>query len=192
MALVFPNTPANYKAFFEELATTHKLIRHNENPNRQNFCMISIKSGISGFADNDIRAFLDKARTKTSAKSTESESSCQMIVEMMDTSHSADQLKVGSKGVVGSFSILTHPKEKSIAENDSLRDTCYQVGMDIVAAMRNFFSANYSKGKILAIETEPIRVNSNVGWRFDFEFVAYASVCYDSTKFDNLTITELP
>lgn len=192
MALVFPNTPATYKAFFEEFATTHKLIRHNENPNRQNFCVISINSSISGWSDNDIRAFLNKARTKTEAKSTEAEVSCQMILEEMIPSHNADQLKIGSKTIVGSFSIISAPKDKSTSSIDESRNNCYQVGMDIVAAMRKFFTANYLKGRILGIESESIRIGDNIGWRWDFQYDAYASVCFDATKFDNLTITELP
>jgi hypothetical protein len=191
MALVFPNTPATYKAFFEEFARTHKSIKHDDNPNRQNFCLVSIRNSISGYADNDIRAFLNKARSRTSAKQTEAESSCQMILEQMDISHNSQQLKVGSKEIVGSFAIITKPKSQSIADIDDARNECYEVGTDIVAAVKKFFEVNYSKGKLLSVESESIRIGENVGWRFDFAYEAYASLCYSASNFDNLTIAEL-
>jgi len=190
MSLVFPNNPENYKLLFEELATKHVNIRHAETPDRENFCLINFNSGLKGFSDTDIRNFLNKKK-KTNSKNTENSIECQMIVIRMETSSNGALLKSNQKVASGSFAILSNPVDQKASSIDDAYNNCYNVANDCYSAIKKLFAENPILGTLEELETEAIRVDANVGYRFDFSWKIYSAMCYNESRFNNLTIEEI-
>jgi len=190
MALVFPDTAENYKAFFEELAKTHKSIRHLEDPGRDNFCLVSVGTSVPGLSSDDVRAYLKKINGGRALMKA-SEENCQMVLIQMDTEATSEQFKMNMHSTFASFLILTRPKRESIADRDEAAAACYRVGRELLSAIKHFFNTNALKGRITKMDEESARIDSYVGWRFDLEYDVYGSLCYNADNFTNLTITEL-
>lgn len=194
MALVFPDTPANYKAFFKELAEKHQSIRHLEDPSRNNFTVVSLDSLIKGLSDADLRAFLDKTRSGSKAKQTIEGSNCAMILFQKGGEKDNAMIKVNMGLQFASYLILTKPKDKTEQFIDEAYNTANRVGEDIMSAVLHFFKLNYLKGKILTTEDEAARVNDYVGWRWSFTYQLNSVNCYNEevqSNFKDLTIEEL-
>lgn len=194
MALVFPDTPANYKAFFQELAQKHKSIKHLENPGRNNFTVVSIDSLIKGLSDSDLRAFLNKTRSSTKAKQKIESSNCLMILVQKGSEKDKDLIKINRSIQFASFLILTKPLDSKEESIDQAYDIANRVGEDIMSAVIQFFKLNYLKGTIISSEDEAARVNDYVGWRWSFSYQLTSVNCYNTdvqSNFDDLTIESL-
>jgi hypothetical protein len=191
MALVFPKTPSTYKQFFKEFADKHVNIR-NDDKVRCNFSIISLESYMKGFSDNDVKEFFDKLRTGAKLTQKPTENNCAMALIQMDGDTDRAQFKTSQRTINASFAILTTPKSKTWDDRDAAVDICYSTGMDIMGAVKEFFAVNYTKGIILEISDEGIRIPAMdlVGWRFDIEYQVLSGYCFKPGKFNGLTINE--
>jgi len=194
MALVVPNSPANYKAFFKELAEKHINIRHDEENKRKNFTVISLQTAVKGFSDDNIKAFSQSLRTTASKKQTEEENNCIMVLMELSGDADADVIKANRKEFTGSFFILSVPKDDKAETADEVKEICYQTGKDVLAVFVKFFTTNYLHGKVMAATDESTTIhNHNLhGWRFDFEFYTTNAYCYSDENFDELEIPSIP
>lgn len=192
MALVFPRTPATYRAFFKEFADRHKYINNNDKT-RQNFSVISFETAASGLADNDVRDFLNKLRSGAKLKQTANETSCAMILIEMDGDSNEGEVRMNMRRVNASFAIVTKPQDKSPEKRDEAKDICYATGLSIVHQIKDFFLKNIMLGKIYSINDESIRIVADdlIGWRFDITYLVMRDAYTDGSLFDGLVVEEL-
>lgn len=186
MALIVPNSPGNYKEFFETLAMAHNNIRHN-GTDRVNFTVVSLQSAMKGFSDDEVRPFLNSLKHKAAKKQTDDEDNCIMVLVEQNGEADDALIKIGRKEFVGSFCILMTPKDVLNATNiDEVKEICYQTGSDILAVVHNFFSKNYQWGKLTGETDEAIHINAHnlVGWRFDIAYYTNNSYCLTSSNFE--------
>jgi len=194
MALVVPNSPANYKTFFKELAEKHINIRHDEENKRKNFTIISLQTAMKGFSDDNIKAFSQTLRTTAAKKQTESENNCIMVLVELNGEADEDKLRINKKEFTGSFFILTVPMDDKAETVDEVKEICYQTGKDCLAVFKAFFDKNQVHGKFTATTDESTTIhNHNLhGWRFDFGYYTNNAYCFSEENFDELEIPAIP
>lgn len=189
--MLIPNTPENYKANLKELAEKHIHIRSND-VDRQNFCVVSVINKIPNLSDHDLRSFLDKQRTKAKAKTTELETNLLMIAFELEGDADADMIRAGRKVFTGSFALVSKPDEKKAEDRETVKNICYEAGMDIMGALYKFFKQNAHLIQLQETMDESIRiVPEYVGWRFDFTYSVMNGYCYHDNKFENLIINTI-
>ncbi len=192
MALVFPRTPASYRAFFKEFADRHIYI--NNNDRRQNFYEVTLGSAMRGFTDIDVNDFFSKLRTSAKVAITQNETNCGMILIEMDGDSDEGQARMNMRMVNASFAIVTIPQNKADQEaKTAAKDICYETGLDIVFAIKDFFIQNYMLGKIMQINDECIgKISDNmVGWRFDITYLVMRDSKVRPNMFEGLVVEEL-
>lgn len=190
MNLPFPNDAASFRSFFETLAITHKSIRHKATPERENFCVVQLGTSVPGLTNDDVREFLKKVNN-TRAKMEKSEDNCQMVVIAPNFDAGESEIKVNQAQTSCSFLIISKPYETGTIANAEANAKCHIVGREIMSAIKKFFALNIQKGKLIELSEESSLVNDYTGWRFDMVWRVENILCYDATKFNDLTLAEL-
>lgn len=189
MALTTPKTPAAYKAFFKELAEKHVNIRHDDDT-RKNFTVVSLQTAMKGFSDDDIKAFLDSLRSKAASKQNDTENNSLMVLIELNGETNADEIKAGRKNLTGSIAILMRPEQNTADNKDQVKDICYQTGTDCVNVLIQYFKNNPTEGKVTEVTDESLYIAGKnlYGWRFDFSYYVTVPFCFNTLKFEDLTI----
>ena len=193
MALVVPNSPANYKAFFKELAEKHIYIRHDDDT-RKNFTVISLQTAVKGFSDDNIKAFSQSLRSLAAKKQKTAENNCIMVLVELNGESKEELIKLNKKEFVGSFFILTVPMDDKAETVDEVKEICYQTGKDILAVFKSFFDKNFVHGKLTESTDESTTIHGHNlhGWRFDIGYYTNNAYCYSEENFDELEIPTIP
>jgi len=154
------------------------------------YAFIQLGTSVPGLTNDDVREFLKKVNN-TRAKMEVSEDNCQMVADAPNFDAGESEIKVNQAQLSNSFFILSKPFVNSIEANAEANAKCHIVGREIMSAIKKFFALNIQKGKLIELSEETTRINDYTGWRFDMVWRVENILCYDSTKFNDLTLAEL-
>ena len=167
-------THSDYIAFFEDLATRHKLLLHSGS--EKHFVRANIEELITGL------------RSKVAWPCLVLES-----YELNLVDNKSDDIYLVP---TGAFTILTKVQRDNYDQENEAINTCMGIGLDIISAMRKDYRnmgttavsaartiKYFDPGTVKAYKVGPV-MESCFGYRFEFQLGNPQSLAYDNTKWN--------